>query len=275
MNNFHQAAQAIQNADAVLIAAGAGMGVDSGLPDFRGNEGFWKAYPPFAESGLSFAEVANPRWFESDPEMAWGFYGHRLNLYKGSTPHAGFTILKSWAQAKPDGYFIFTSNVDGHFQKAGFDAARVVECHGSIHHLQCASPCSDEIWDAADLEIEVDEATFQATSPLPSCPFCGGLARPNILMFSDGQWIWDRTQAQHNSFAAWQSSLNAKEFVVIECGAGKAIPSVRNESENLQQNGATLIRINPRESDGPKGTTSIDCGALEGLQGIDEVLQGA
>jgi hypothetical protein len=48
MQTISQAARAIQKADAVLITAGAGMGVDSGLPDFRGDEGFWKAYPPFA-----------------------------------------------------------------------------------------------------------------------------------------------------------------------------------------------------------------------------------
>ena len=52
------------------------MGVDSGLPDFRGDRGFWKAYPPYAKLGLHFAEMANPRWFDSDPELAWGFYGH-------------------------------------------------------------------------------------------------------------------------------------------------------------------------------------------------------
>ena len=34
-------------------------------------------------------------------------------------------------------YFVFTSNVDGHFQKAGFDKEKVLECHGSINHYQC------------------------------------------------------------------------------------------------------------------------------------------
>ena len=83
-----RAAQAVATADALLITAGAGMGVDSGLPDFRGDEGFWRAYPPFKRLGLSFVDLANPRWFEDDPELAWGFYGHRLNLYRATTPHA-------------------------------------------------------------------------------------------------------------------------------------------------------------------------------------------
>ncbi len=63
-----RAADAIHGANAILIGAGAGMGVDSGLPDFRGNEGFWNAYPPFR--GKSFAEMANPQWFERDPALA-------------------------------------------------------------------------------------------------------------------------------------------------------------------------------------------------------------
>src|SRR5437867_3702542 len=118
-SRLHRAAHAIGSANALLIGAGAGMGVDSGLPDFRGDEGFWKAYPPFR--GRSFASVSNPRWFRDDPAQAWGFFGHRLNLYRDTAPHAGFQILRRWAESRPAGYFVFTSNVDGHFTRAGFD----------------------------------------------------------------------------------------------------------------------------------------------------------
>src|SRR5436189_6030379 len=91
------AAEAIADADALLITAGAGMGVDSGLPDFRGTEGFWRAYPAFAKLGLQFQQLANPAWFRRDPALAWGFYGHRLRLYRDSVPHEGFAILLRWA----------------------------------------------------------------------------------------------------------------------------------------------------------------------------------
>ena len=60
---IRSAAEAIATADALLIGAGAGMGVDSGLPDFRGDEGFWKAYPPLKKLGISFYEMADPIWF--------------------------------------------------------------------------------------------------------------------------------------------------------------------------------------------------------------------
>ena len=98
-----QAAAWIRDAEALIIAAGAGMGVDSGLPDFRGNEGFWNAYPPFRHLGLKFTDLANPAWFHDDPPLAWGFYGHRLNLYRRTQPHAGFALLRKWAAAKSAG----------------------------------------------------------------------------------------------------------------------------------------------------------------------------
>ena len=54
------AASAIRDANTLVITAGAGMGVDSGLPDFRGKEGFWKAYPPLKKLGVSYAGISNP-----------------------------------------------------------------------------------------------------------------------------------------------------------------------------------------------------------------------
>ena len=73
------------------------------------------------------------------------------------------------------------------------------------------------------------------------------------------------TDLQHELFENWWFSQNPKRVVVIECGAGTAIPSVRRFSEQLQREGATLIRVNPRESEGPRGTLSLPCGAAEGL----------
>lgn len=129
----------------LLITAGAGMVVDSGLPDFRGTEGFWRAYPALRHHGYSFVDIANPAGLASNPRLNWGFYGHRLALYGATVPHAGFGILLRWASAMKHGAFVFTSNVDGRFQKAGFDAERIVECHGTIHRLQCVEACTGDV----------------------------------------------------------------------------------------------------------------------------------
>lgn len=270
-----KAIKAFHDADALLITAGAGMGVDSGLPDFRGNEGFWKAYPPIAKLGISFVDMANPWWFERDPQLAWAFYGHRLNLYRRTEPHEGFHRLLEAGRQKPGGYFVFTSNVDGHFQKAGFDEQWIEECHGSINHLQCSTPCAQYIWDADGVEINVDEANFKALPPLPKCPNCGALARPNVLMFGDWSWVGSRSEAQSNRLSGWLEEVrrNKWKLVVVELGAGTAVPTVRYTSEHVTgQLGGTLIRINPREYQVPHGHYSIAAGALEGVMQLTNLV---
>lgn len=74
---IQQAADAIAGADAILIGAGAGMGVDSGLPDFQGYQGFWRAYPPYARLRLFFTALANPRLVSRRP-------GARLRILRSS-----------------------------------------------------------------------------------------------------------------------------------------------------------------------------------------------
>jgi len=140
-----KAAAFMQTADSILICTGAGMGVDSGLPDFRGVEGFWNAYPVLGRAGFSFERIASPSTFTSDPRLAWGFYGHRLQMYRETKPHAGFEILKKWGAQKEFGVSIMTSNVDGHFLQAGFAPEQIHEVHGSIHYLQCSRPCTQAI----------------------------------------------------------------------------------------------------------------------------------
>lgn len=272
---FDRAADAVRSAGALVVAAGAGMGVDSGLPDFRGPEGFWRAYPMARELGLRFEELANPAWFAKDPTLAWGFYGHRHHLYRDTAPHRGFEILRRWGDEMPRGAFVFTSNIDGHFQRAGFDDSRVVECHGSLERLQCVDPCGPAVWraDEVDLAVEVDEATLRAAPPLPRCPHCGGLARPNVLMFGDWLWVGDETSAQESRFRRFLESASEGAVVVVELGAGTAVPTVRRLSEALQASlGATLVRINPREPEGPAGTVEIPRGALQALEEIDRRL---
>ncbi len=121
---FAEAARIVREAEAFVITAGAGMGVDSGLPDFRGDHGFWQAYPPYARLGLSFVDCANPEHFTHDPAFGWGFYGHRTNLYRSTVPHEGFHIIRNWIGRNSADYFVVTSNVDGQFQKAGYDDKR-------------------------------------------------------------------------------------------------------------------------------------------------------
>jgi NAD-dependent SIR2 family protein deacetylase len=262
-------ARALRAARSLVVTAGAGMGVDSGLPDFRGDQGFWRAYPPYERLGLTFVEAANPEHFERDPAFGWGFYGHRLQLYRDTVPHAGFGLLLGWIERLGLEAFAVTSNVDGQLQKAGFDPERVLEIHGSIHHLQCSGDCTD-IWDN-DEQVPVDQATMRA-GRVPRCPRCRGVARPNILMFGDMGWLPDRTQAQRRRFQAFEARA-PDPMVIVEMGAGTAIPSIRFASESLgRRPGAVVVRINPREPRIDAPHLSLPVGALEGLRAIDAAL---
>ena len=272
-------AEHLKQADGLLITAGAGMGVDSGLPDFRGDQGFWKAYPPLKHLGKSFVDMATPELFYTDPKLAWGFYGLRLNAYRAVKPHQGFHLLKQWSDTLPNlknGAFVFTSNVDGEFQKVGFEDDQVFECHGSIHWLQCLDNCTQAIWSADDFKPVVDEEYCQLINEFPTCPHCGGMARPNILMFGDWHWQSQMQDEKEQKLMAWLKQVS--NLAIIEFGAGTAVPSVRNFGERLIgypiNESVNLLRVNLRE---PQVPTKAKCfgvslGAMDALQKLDNIL---
>lgn len=269
------AARAVRDSDALVVAAGAGMGVDSGLPDYRGDEGFWNAYPPYRGLGLDYMRMARPKAFLTDPELAWGFWGHQLALYRGTAPHDGFRTLLEWGRGMVGGCFVVTTNVDGQFRKAGFDPLRIHECHGSVHRLQCVHPCSRDVWPADGADVEVDMTTMRASPPLPRCRNCGAIARPNVYMFGDFGYVWEASGEQAERFRAWLSENRMRTIAVVECGAGTAVPGLRRFCEELAANlpCATLVRINPREHAVPAGTAvSVPLRAADALTRIASAL---
>lgn len=270
-----KAAHIIRNSDCFIVTAGAGMGVDSGLPDFRGKEGFWRAYPVFKELGLSFEQIADPSWFTKAPNLAWGFYGHRRKLYQCTVPHDGFRILKNILDRANGGGWVVTSNVDGAFQRAGFHPRRVVEIHGTIHKSQCIEQCTRETWTDIDVPKMVTGATIALSDTMPTCPACGGLARPNILMFGDDAWNGYEARMQRGMLNSWLDSVHGLRICIIELGAGTAIPSLRYFAEQCKRvyDNVRLVRINVRESDvSDPRDVGLPMGALAALTEIESML---
>lgn len=269
--NVRRAAELLAKADALLVTAGAGMGVDSGLPDFRGKEGFWRAYPALGKRGISFERMAQPGWFFEEPETAWTFYGHRQQVYRETKPHAGYRMLHEWSRAMPVGYFVVTSNVDGHFEAVGFEPERTLEMHGNIHVLQCTQPCREATWRDSGAVFDIDLEAFRTRGELPRCPYCGSLARPNVLMFGDGNWVSTRGGPQQSHYQHWLASIRGRYLVIVELGAGIAIPTLRRLGEALVAERArtVLVRINPLASETDDVSIPIRLGALEALQQIE------
>ena len=167
-------AELIAKADALLITAGAGMGVDCGLPDFRGKDGFWRAYPALGKLGISFEEMAQPHVVRRPAGDGVGVL--RPPAAAVSRDEAARRVTHAaatGARAMPAGYFVVTSNVDGHFEAAGFRgradsrAARQhpsVPVHGALQRCDLAGRC------AGSADRSRDD---QARGTLPRCPSAG------------------------------------------------------------------------------------------------------
>jgi len=263
-----RSAQLLARATALLVTAGAGMSADSGIRTFRDTGGLWTIQAPMETPGMT------PNSFDQDPAAAWGFYALQRDQYRKSEPHCGYAILHRWASRMRDGYFVYTSNIDGQFQRAGFDTERIVECHGNLSRVQCQGRCSEELFPFPETLV-VDLSSRRALEPLPGCPRCGGLARPNVLMFYDFSWIGIGMNRMHDAMDAWLSSLPAdSNLVVFEVGAGVAVPSVRVCGEAAATRySAPLIRVNPNEGDldGSSGV-SLKLTGKEAILAIDDII---
>ena len=117
-------------------------------------------------------------------------------MYQGAWTHDGYSRLLKWASSKPKGSFVYTSNVDGLFHKAGFDPNAVLDCHESIHYLQCSKPYPHEFWSSADVSIVVNDVTKVSERSLPRCKKCRRSAQPNILMFDDMAFLRGRSRSK-------------------------------------------------------------------------------
>lgn len=257
ISGIKEAAKRIKDADAVLITAGSGMSADSGLATFRGAAGLYES------EDINVEELINPIWFRRDPESAWTYYWSRIREYLSNKPHQGYSYLLEMVKKKPNGYFVFTSNVDGFFQKSGYSKNNVYECHGNIYKFQCSMSCGKDIWDLRD-EYSATELEALATEKnVLNCPNCGAVARPNVLMFNDGSWISRSYWDQQENYRRWQLGLRGKNIVKLEIGAGTEVATVRDESEIFP---GILVRINPEPGELPYGSIAIEATGLKALQ---------
>ena len=130
------------------------------------------------------------------------------------------------------------------------------------------------MWPADYFVPELDEARCLLLNATPRCPRCGAIARPNILMFSDSAWVDGRSEAQQRGLRRRLDGVQGL-VVVVEIGAGTAVPSVRHFSQAYTRRGARLVRINVRE---PAVADARDVGiaapALATLQAIATMMAG-
>jgi NAD-dependent SIR2 family protein deacetylase len=250
----------IKNADALIVLAGAGMSADSGIPVYRGANGYWSNEIEMNGHRVPLSELNTHQAYIENYDSAWQFIIERVQLLNESKPHTGYYDLLSICNKKP--HFIVTTNIDSFFTKAGFLEENIVEMHGNVEYFQCMNLCEKDIWLMPE-NIHVLP---------PTCPVCKGNTRPNIRLFEDWQWLSNRSRDQERNYISFVKELKKqqKQAVVLEIGAGQKLAYLKDISERLHQHNWPVIRINAFDIDKSCNAFMLSDNAITALDRLRE-----
>jgi len=277
----------IKDCECLLIVAGAGMGIDSGLPDYRGPNGLWNTWHPSKTYNMTYDKLSTHEMFKDNISLAWGFQAYLTRLYDELEPHNGYYNLLDIANKKfNSNYFVITSNVDSQFLKSGFDKDRLYEVHGTKRLWQCMDKkCNNNnmpwLMDINKLP-NIDEETLLAVKPYPKCIHCDNYARPNVSFFGDYNFSEKITQVQSKRLYDWIELNKNNKMLIIEIGCGISQHSIRFTNKNNQytmlsnewklpksfmsEERTKMIRINPDNNNEEYGIINISLGANKGIK---------
>lgn len=281
-DNLKQAKKIISECEALLIIAGAGMSVDSGIFTYRGNNGIWNKSIKIGNELYRYDEISSLDMWKNYPELAWGFKGHFYNMMLDSEPHEGYYNLLNFVNKKLNGnYFVCTSNIDSYFKRSGFEDKKIYEVHGTMKYFQCMDKkCSERngiIETSKDKMPPYNIDTFIATN-LPQCPYCKNILRPNVSMFGDHDFYGKPYEHARKRMNNWleEVSKNNQKLIILEIGCGINTHSLRLKNGKMLSGEWKLpkinnlkysIRLNPEdESNDDKNTIHVNMGAKAGLK---------
>ena len=278
-----QAAMKLQESNWLLLLAGAGMSADSGLATYE-------------NAPTEYREMCDPAKLAKSPQLFQRFWCSFSQSYTATNPHAGYSILDKWCKGgrlpnlkrTSSPWYVYTSNVDGHFKRFKSFVDSTCEIHGNANEYRCAcgigfagsrrrlgwEKWNDNIHPSArcgDDVVRMDSGVLDdliKSKNVSLCKHCGAPMRPNVLMFHDTDENVLRPINRHRElYQKWESIVeddvaneNSK-LVILEIGCGPNVPAVRQESEEVlvdctdklkshQSSGsACLIRVNPKDAD--------------------------
>jgi NAD-dependent deacetylase len=167
-DNFKIAALCRSYAVRVLVITGAGVSAESGIPTFRGKDGYWR--------NLNAAKLATPEAFARDPKLVWEWYRERRQRIRSATPNAAHQAIMTLGQRSGE-FLLVTQNVDDLHLRAGSPREKMVQIHGDIFISRCAR-CD---FSRNDYEREQEKED----ADLPHCPRCRALMRPGVVWFGE------------------------------------------------------------------------------------------
>ncbi len=189
----------------VLVLTGAGISAQSGIPTFRGAEGYWtvgsRNYRP--------EELATRAAFMAMPDEVWAWYLYRRAVCRAAEPNVAHEALARLDTTLGERLLLVTQNVDGLHLRAGSPPERIYEIHGNIDFARCVAECGAapaRLPDDLGLPFERGQVVDEALRARLVCPACGGPARPHVLWFDE---CYDETNFR------FESSLRAGERAAI------------------------------------------------------------
>jgi NAD-dependent deacetylase len=225
-----------------VVLTGAGISTESGIPDFRSPTGVWAQYDPM--------EYATSDAFLENPVKVWDFYGKRLALLDDAQPNDGHRALaelehRGWVKA------VITQNIDRLHERAGSSA--LVEVHGSIRSSSCLA-CG----------IVVPFAEVVKLLPVPACPRCGRILKPDVVMF--GELLPEAAIARALQLAATAGLL------LVVGSALEVYPVAGLPLETLAAGGSLAIVNRGATPFDTRASVTIDGGAGETLRALAAAL---
>ncbi|MBR5503937.1 MAG: hypothetical protein IKV87_05810 [Methanobrevibacter sp.] len=216
----------IDNADYILIGAGAGLSASAGLE--YGGKRFEENFPEFIEK-YGFQDMYTPMFYPYESsEEKWAYFAkHAFTNNIGM--EATELYKKIFDLVKDKDYFVITTNVDDQFLKSGFDENRFFRTQGSYAKFQCSKACHNKLYDNRELILEMIEKTDKdlkiPSELVPKCPVCGeemdlNLRKDNYFVEDDE---WNRQNENYNDFR--KRALNGK-LLLLELGIGFNTPII-------------------------------------------------
>lgn len=217
----------------VVVLTGAGISAESGIPTFRGAEGYWvvgsRNYMP--------QEMATRAMFEQAPEEVWRWYLYRFGVCRHAEPNAGHAALVRLEAALGERFTLVTQNIDGLHRRAG---SRNVYCiHGDAAWVRCAAECGGGLLEqpAFPPRGKDDPFTREDRARL-TCPRCGAWLRPHVLWFDE---YYDEPYYRMES--ALRAAEQADLLVVVGTSGATNLPM--QIGRLAFQRGAALVDVNP------------------------------
>lgn len=209
----------------VVVLTGAGLSAESGVPTFRGPEGYWTV----GSTNYHPQEMATLAAFRRMPDEVWKWYLYRRGVCRAAAPNAGHRACAELEARLGERFTLITQNVDGLHLRAGSTLARTYQIHGNVDFMRCGDDCTPEQWPLPDEPAEL------------VCPRCGARARPHVLWFDE---CYDEPRFRFDS--SIRAATGADVLIVVGTSASTTLPW--HVVEIAARRGAVVVDINVEDN---------------------------